>query len=137
MKFIFDASISYRFAKALDAAFGDQHQIESVESHFGESSLKDAEFLPVLKEEGGWIVLTADKGTKDGDWHVWLASGLTIFFFKPGWTGKNIQKNEVLSKLFKFWPRIEREAARCSEGTCFWLATNGTISPVPRKNTRG
>jgi hypothetical protein len=136
VKFIFDANISYRIAATLAAAFDDEHQIESIESYFGKSSLKDAEFLPVLRQEGGWIILTADMGKKDGDWHVWLASGLTTFFLRPGWTGKHIVKTEMLSKLFKYWPRIVKEAAVCREGTCFWLATNGTIIRVPRKSRK-
>lgn len=127
MKFIFDASISFRIAEALAILSPDQ-TITSVADHFKDAAIADEDFLPELQQEGTWAVLTQDRGQKDGNWHVWRASGVTTVFLKKGWMSKS-QKTKA-SDLLRYWPEIVRQVERHPEGTCFWLSTKGRVEPI-------
>lgn len=134
MKFLFDVSISFRIAKALASLLELDHRVETVEDFTGDRATKDEDFLPRLKAEGGWIVITRDLGRKDGNWHVWLNSGVTVFFLKTGWA--SLTGTDMAARLLKYWERIEREAAGAEEGAGFLVSTDGRIESIGRRKKK-
>lgn len=126
-RFIFDVSISPRIAEAL-ALLEDQYDITTVESRFGSRSVPDEDFLPQLAQDGGWVVITQDRGRKAGNWHVWRASGVTVVFLKKGWMNK--PNKAKAAELIRRWDEIVRQVNRHPEGTCFWLSTRGRVEPI-------
>ena len=140
MRVFFDASISYRIAQALDLLAEGEYRVVAHRDWSGgdKSVVEDEDFLPKLKAEGDWIVFAADRGRRDANWHVWLASGLTIVFLKKGWNG--LKLHEYAQRMLKYWSRVIQEVAIYPAGTCFYLHPQGRLEPVPRrrrKRTRG
>ena len=134
MRFYFDASVSFRIADALAILDEDGHRISHPANLFGDPAIKDEVFLPKLKADGDWIVITADRGRKDGNWHVWLASGLTVVFLKKAWTSLRLQV--FTSRFLDHWHDLVREVDRYPRGTCFFMSKSGRLERVPRKHQR-
>jgi hypothetical protein len=125
VKFLFDVSISHRVADAIAIFEERHHQIETVTSYFSKAAVPDEEFLARLRAEGGWIVLTRDRGKKDGNWHMWRNSGVTVFFLTRGWA--KMSGLRMASRLLDYWERIAGAAEGAAEGDCFSVATGGRI----------
>lgn len=130
MRVFVDNTISWRIAQALDLlAEGEYRVVALREWSGGDESVEDEDFLPVLKKEGDWIVFTIDRGRQDANWHVWLASGLTVVFLRRGWG--TMRLHDFVQRILKCWPRIMHELEGYPYGTCFYLTKTGRLELVP------
>jgi predicted nuclease of predicted toxin-antitoxin system len=59
VKVLIDENLSPALAKALDALFGGEHEVEHIRIKFG-PNVTDAEWIRRLSEEGHWVVISGD-----------------------------------------------------------------------------
>jgi len=77
VRFFFDNTLSFRLARALDTLLeAEGHQVVALRDYPFDAQVRDEEWLPVLAQEGDWIVITGDLSKKDKDRHIWKRSGL-------------------------------------------------------------
>lgn len=134
MKFFFDANLPPRVARALAQLERDSEIVCLGDRPDLPGDTQDNALLSLLEKEGKWIVVTRDRGKKDGDWHVWMATGLTVFFLTKAWGG--MEGREISWRLLKFWDRIEQTASESPSGTKFSVGKDGTILRVRSKRRR-
>jgi hypothetical protein len=131
VRFFFDNTLSFRLARALDTLLeADGHRVVALRDYPFDPRAKDEEWLPVLARERDWIVITGDLSKKDKDRHVWIRSGLTVFFLQPAWTGGGHKLTDLSARLLRYWPRIAETARTAKAGSCFSVSINGHIKKV-------
>ena len=133
MKFFFDANLPGRVAQALATLDPKAHITSPAERH----ELRDAEdevLLGLLEEEGQWVVLTRDRGKKDGDWHMWMASNVTVFFLNRSWS--RMKGHEISWRLLKCWAEVERRAKESPWGSKFRVDKHGRITAIRGKKRK-
>ncbi len=127
MKVLIDNCISYRIARALHGLVEpDGHEVVALRDRFSAEE-RDETWLPTLRAEGDWVVITADLGRKDGDRQVWLNSGLTVFFLKSAWLGGSFKLVDQSQRLLKYWPKFVAAGMRSPPGSCFDVGIQGEI----------
>lgn len=130
MKFFLDNCLAVRHARALHAIIElDGHSVVHLRDKFA-ADKPDVEWLRELGREGGWIVISGDvrivrSAHERAAWH---ASGLTVFFLKPGWT--NIPPLEQHAKLAHSLQQILATAERAKPGSGFTVSVHGKMEQI-------
>ena len=138
MKFFIDANLPARVARALAQlepswTIRCPADLRSPENPRPEDE-RDEDFLPRMEDEGGWVVLTRDTGSKDGNWHVWMECSLTVFFLRGAWNGAEFY--DMTARILSYWKGIEREARRRPQGSKLWLRYRGGAIEVVKTSQR-
>jgi len=122
VRFFFDNNLSARFAKAINALVEkDGDQAIHLSEMFPENT-PDIEWLTKLRDEGQWVVLTADmKITRNAhERAVWIKSGLTTFFLKRPYLKLDFW--DQIGLLIQRWPRISEQAKLVTPGAGFIIS---------------
>ncbi|HRN51915.1 MAG TPA: hypothetical protein PK788_00300 [Gemmatimonadaceae bacterium] len=120
MRFFLDACISQRIAHSLAlAAEGNGQTVKHLTDLF-EPNTPDVEWIRALKQEGDWIIISADpRITRNRIEHAaWQESGLTAFFLvdfsrRKFWD----QLHELVSR----WPDIVIAAREGAPGSGYLI----------------
>ncbi len=133
MRFFVDNNLSYRIAHAIGTLQESEgHEVVALRDKFDENA-EDEAWLPLLRADGDWVVITSDLGKRSGNRQVWLNSGLTVFFLTPAWTQGGFKNIDIAQRLMKYWGEIASTAEKCHRGSCFDLGIHGTINKARRR----
>ena len=129
MKFFFDNCISPKIVKALRVLDDQGHTFQHLIEKFGRGNLKDQEWLPVLKQEGGWIIVSIDLFNKTKEENQEMReSGVAVFIFAEG--HGQLPHWEQVRRVITWWPLIVEKAHHSKRGDCFRLPmTSRTFKP--------
>ena len=121
MKLLVDHNISYRAAHAVHALYEPEHQVIALRDKFS-PDISDIEYIQALDAEGGWAVLTCDKGirNKPAERAALLKSKLTFFFLAPAWQGFTVP--EQAARMIRSLPKMIQ---------FFELVTGGALVELP------
>ena len=80
---------------------------------------KDHVWLDSLHSQGGWVVLTADKGIrrKPNEREHWLRKNLIVFFLLPAWSKMKLYERNL--RLFRVVANMEKHAVARNNGRGF------------------
>ena len=130
VKFFLDRNIARRFAPVLRIMTGQPHDsleriVHMWEKFENEEELDDVDWIPVLGDEGNWVIVSGDPQItrSKAERAAWAESGLTGFFLSD-WARR--QRWKQAAHLMKWWPEIERETREGSPGRGFlipWLGS--------------
>jgi PIN like domain len=119
--------MSPALAKAIGILEGasTRHSVVHLREKFSVET-KDDVWIRQLGEEGNWVIVSGDpRITKNPhNRKAWLASGLTAFFLKSGWT--NLKLWVIAAKLVEWWPRIVAQAEMITSGEGFLVPVRGS-----------
>lgn len=129
MRLFFDNCIAPKHVRAL-AALWDDHILVHLREKFA-PNITDQEWLPRLKSEGDWVVLSGDFNIvrKRRTLAVWRECALTSFFLVDGW--QELPMPQQHAKLTIVLGDILARAARAPAGSAFRVRMRGAIDPVP------
>ena len=93
MKVIIDENLSPALAKALNALFSGEHQVEHIREKFG-PSVKDADWITRLSDEGHWIIISGDAriAKRKAEQALFRNSRLIGFFLAPALNAAKVTK---------------------------------------------
>ncbi len=105
MKLLVDHNISFRVARAAHALYEPQHSIVALRDKFP-ANITDLDYMETLEAEGGWAVLTIDKGIRNrpAERTALLKSKLTFFFLAPSWQDFSVPEQAV--RLIRSWAKM-------------------------------
>lgn len=128
MKFFFDNNLPPRLVKAL-ASLDTDSELIHLRSKFT-ADVADEVWIPALKEEGGWVVVSGDITItrNKGQLQIWRESGMTGFFLARGWMSLDLM--EQASKFIRIWPKIVSAAGKYPTGKIFSVQVNGRIKVI-------
>ncbi|MCX6640656.1 MAG: hypothetical protein NTW14_09280 [bacterium] len=132
MKFFFDHNISPRLVDFLaEIAKHDLHSEDEytyLKKKFKDTSIPDDVWIPQLGKEGGWIIITHDRGilTNPVNKSALRKANLTIFFLTKGFISFTFL--DQTWRLIKYWAKIEEKAKVSRPGTVFKVSPNGNIT---------
>lgn len=120
MRFFFDNNMAPSHAVAFDAlseCFNSS--VVHLKDKFKNRAVPDDAWLASLREEGNWVVVSADKRiwTTPHLREAWRKSGLTIFFMVDSWG--NLGYWDKAQWLFRQWPGIFRVANSVAAGAAY------------------
>ena len=116
MKLFIDNNLPPVLADGLGALFLDEHQVVSHRSKFGNTHIKDEEWIPALGAEGGWTVLSGDLNIarKRPTRELFLRSRLVGFF--PKKAVMELPLHKKASRILYVWERIEQISSLVKSG---------------------
>ena len=127
MKFLFNNNLPPSLARGMaelskfDPAI---QQVTPLRDKFAPNAA-DADWLPVLAEEGGWIVISIDRFRKsDAERELLRRRGLTVFVLDRQWSSKPYWVQAAQFVLW--WPKV-LDVARLTSKTAMrvpWRFTN-------------
>lgn len=126
MKFLFDNQLSPHLAESIHAlAHIDGNDVVHLRSKFAPNT-PDVEWLRVLGEEGGWIIVCGDLNIirTRAERVVWRSVGLVGFFLKKGWM--NLTPWDQAWRLVKWWPTLVAQARIAAPGSTYGVQVNPT-----------
>jgi len=105
VKLFVDHNISFRIARAVHAIYEPLHQAVALRDKFA-TDISDIEYIRCLDAEGGWAVLTVDKGirNKPAERAALEKSQLTFFFLAPSW--QTFMVPEQAARLIRSVPKM-------------------------------
>jgi PIN like domain len=126
VKVLIDENLSPALAKALDALFGGEHEVEPIRIKFG-TNVTDAEWIRRLSGEGHWVVISGDAkiAKRKAEQAAFRNSRLIGFFLAPALSGAKITKQ--MQRLLALWEDIEVIANRVASGSMYELPIKGKI----------
>ncbi len=139
--FFFDANISKRLARMLDA-YDIENTIRAQmdDNHF-QADTPDIEIIRrIAKYVPRPVFVTADRAIRGRpDERIALAeSGLTVVFLRAGFTKLNCHQQAI--KLLAIWPEIVNAVSRCKVATAFEIGPNArkvdTIGPTANMGSK-
>lgn len=85
---------------------------------------KDIEWIKKLENEGGWVVVSADKRITRNkiERDAFRSTNLIGFFLAPGWS--KITIIEQTARLLLWWPRLKVQTNLVRGGSAFELPIN-------------
>jgi PIN like domain len=121
VRLLVDHNISFRIARSLNALYEPTHQAIALQDKFS-ADIGDAQYIQMLDAEGGWAVLTIDKGirSKPAERNALVRSGMTFFFLAPAWQDFTVP--EQAARLIRSWPKMLQ---------FFELVTGGALVELP------
>ena len=97
--------------------------------HLQDDFAPDTEDIDWLPEVGrkGWVVVTGDRriAKKPPERKALEEANVIAIFMAKGFTGKHIF--DLVASFIKWWPDIERAAARVKPGTSLEVSVNGKV----------
>jgi hypothetical protein len=128
VKVIIDENLSPALAKALNALFAGEHEVDHVRIKLG-TRVSDADWIARLSEEGRWIVNSGDSKIvrRKAEQLVFRNSRLIGFFLAPALNRAKITKQ--MQRLLANWDDIENISKLVAFGAMYEL----TISGKPRQ----
>lgn len=125
MKVIVDENLPPALARGLSALFSGEHEIIHLRDRFG-PSVRDLEWIPELSREGGWAVISGDRGIrrKKAERDAFRASRLIGFFLSAGLNKAPLLKQA--ERILALWTSIETFAARSRPGSMYELPMTST-----------
>ena len=129
MKVILDENLSPALARALNALFDGQHDVDHIRSKFG-PGVKDVDWISALSQEGHWIVISGDRRISKvkAEFQAFRNSRLTGFFLSPGLKKAKVTKQ--MQRILALWDDIESISSRVAGGAMFELPMSGSISQL-------
>ena len=125
MKLLLDNNLPPALARALHELtireWENLHQVTHLRDRFA-ANTADAEWIAMLAQEGGWIVITHDRLNKGLEREALKRAGLKVFFLDGGWKDHNFWEKAV--QLARWWPRIIEQAEGISGGAAFQVPWN-------------
>lgn len=108
MKLFVDNNLPPVLARGLGALFAGDHEVTCHRDKFGNSHIKDEEWIPALGAEGNWVVLSGDLNIarKRPQRELFLRSNLVGFFPKAAVMEMPLHKKA--SRILFVWDRMER-----------------------------
>lgn len=108
MRLFVDNNLPPALARGLSALFADDHEVTCHRDKYGETNIKDEEWIPALGAEGGWVVLSGDLNIarKRPQRELFLRSNLVGFF--PKAAVMELPLARKASRILFVWDRMER-----------------------------
>jgi hypothetical protein len=108
LKLFVDNNLPPALARGLSALFAGDHEVICHRDKFGQTHIKDEEWIPALGAESGWVVLSGDLNIarKRPQRELFLRSNLVGFFPKPAVMELPLAKKA--SRVLAVWDRMER-----------------------------
>lgn len=105
-------------------AFGEE--IVHLRDKYGDASIPDSVWLGDLIEEGGWIVISADRFKKNKAERLAISNPkITVFMFTPAIVKKKRWDKTLI--IVKRWEEIVEAAKGNGKGKCFRVRLQGKI----------
>ena len=121
MKVFLDNNLSPFLAHSLNELLEPEgDQISHLTDHF-QPQIDDLAWMRGLAEEGGWVVISADRRIYRNrlQREAWRRSRLIAFFLAPQFAkARNI---EIAWRLLRWWPRIREQVAIMTPPAAFEL----------------
>lgn len=119
-----DECISPYLARALRELFAVDHEITNIRDHFGKG-VKDLSWIKTLGEEGGWIILSADRRITRNkiEMHAFKSSGLIGFFLSKSVYQKPMHRQFM--RVLSIWESLEKQAGLVQPGAMFEITERG------------
>lgn len=125
MKLLLDNNLPPALARALHELtireWENRHQVTHLRERFA-ANTPDTEWIAMLAQEGGWVVITHDRLNKGLEREALKRAGLKVFFLDRGWKDHNFW--EKATQLVRWWPRIIEQAEGISGGAAFQVHWN-------------
>lgn len=108
MKLFVDNNLPPALARGLSALFNGDHQVICHRDKYGQTHIKDEEWIPALGAEGSWVVLSGDLNIarKRPQRELFLRSNLVGFFPKAAVMELPLAKKAA--RVLYVWDRMER-----------------------------
>jgi len=108
LKLFVDHNLPPALARGLCALFAGDHEVVCHRDKYGQTHVKDEEWIPALGAEGGWVVLSGDLNIarKRPQRELFLRSNLVGFFPKAAVMELPLAKKA--SRVLAVWDRMER-----------------------------
>lgn len=124
MRFFFDNCLSHKLPRALRELDDEGHTIVHLSEKFSRDA-KDLEWLPKLKEEGDWIIISVDLFNKTAEEHMAMRnSAAAVFIFAEG--HGELPRWEMFKRVVSWWPRIVDQAKLANRNACFKIPMTST-----------
>ncbi|MCE9635199.1 MAG: hypothetical protein K8T90_05775 [Planctomycetes bacterium] len=93
-------------------------------------SVPDELWIPELKEEGDWRIVTSDDmiRKRKAQQPLWRGSGLIVVWMAGGWA--QLDRWTQASKFLHAWPRLRDDLCMARPGDHFELAMNGRCTKI-------
>jgi hypothetical protein len=130
LKVIVDENLPPAIAQALAALFVGKHEVIHLRKRFG-PKVSDIDWLTELNQEGGWVILSADRriSKNKAEQRVFHTSKHIGFFFAPA-----LQKASTLKKMERLmvvWETIEKQVPLVKGGSMFEIQAKGNqLKPI-------
>lgn len=130
MKFFFDNNLSPDLARGLARLRGPYgEEIVHLRDRYDDGSTADTTWLADLTEEGGWIVISADRFKKNSAERQAIGNpGITVFMFTSSFSKQNRWNKTLL--IINRWNEIVEESKGRGKGKCFKVRLRGKIERI-------
>lgn len=121
MKVFVDNNLSPYLAHALNALLEPEgDQVVHLTDRFAPDT-DDRTWIGELGNEGGWVVLSADRRIYRNklEREAWRRSRLVVFFLTPQW--RRARNTEIAWRLLRWWPRIAEQVQIVAPPAAFEL----------------
>jgi hypothetical protein len=125
VKLLVDHNLPPRLAEALNVIFAPDHEVIALGKKFGRHNLKDEEWIPLLGQEGGWAVLSADLNIakKKPSRELFVRAGLVGFFLSSAMQKWPLSRQAA--RILTLWPQICSHMNTTANGV-FEMPATGT-----------
>lgn len=108
MRLFIDNNLPPALARGLSVLFAGDHEVVCHRDKYGETNVKDEEWISALGTEGGWVVLSGDLNIarKRPQRELFLRSNLVGFF--PKAAVMELPLARKASRILFVWDRMER-----------------------------
>jgi hypothetical protein len=116
-----DNNLSPYLARALNALLEPEgDQVVHLSERFPRQT-EDRIWINALGEEGGWVVISADRRIYRNrlEREAWRRSRLVVFFLAPQWA--RARHTGIAWRLIRWWPRIREQTAIVAAPAAFEL----------------
>jgi len=121
LKVFLDNNLSPYLARALNELLEPEgDQVVHLADRF-RADTEDRTWITALAEEGGWVVISADRRIYRNklEREAWRRSRLIVFFLAPQW--QRAGNIETAWRLLRWWPRIRDQAGIVAAPAAFEL----------------
>ena len=130
MSCLFDNNLPIKLAKTLNFLEGDDGiVIKHLQEKFS-ANTSDVDWIEILKNEGGWFVITKDNQIrkKPHERKAWQESHIPIVFLPKSWMEFNLW--EMAWRLIRYWPNLKDIITRNNKTESFELTINGKMTVI-------
>lgn len=119
-----DECISPYLARALRELFLGLHKVDHIRDRFPKSTT-DREWIEALSDEGGWIILSADRriSRNKAELHAFRSSGMVGFFLCRTVYAKPVHRQAV--RILQVWDSVEAQSKLVRPGAMFEISERG------------
>ena len=119
-----DECISPYLARALRELFYDTHTVEHIRDRFPPQTT-DREWIVALSNEGGWVILSADRriSRNKAELHAFRSSKMVGFFLSRTVNAKPVHRQ--LIRILQVWDGLEAQTKLVRPGAMFEISERG------------